>query len=98
MVGSDFDGGKRDEVQTLSRGMAQKASEGIGASMRFNAARYLRHLLQFTDAELIKAGKACSRAASRNANAIVQERNALKYVALKQEWRRRHPKPKITSE
>jgi hypothetical protein len=55
-------------------------------------ARYLRRLLQFTDAELIKAGKACSPAASRNANAIVQEQNALKYVALKQEWRRRHPK------
>jgi hypothetical protein len=25
--------------------------------MRFNAARYRRHLLQFTDAELIKAEK-----------------------------------------
>jgi hypothetical protein len=60
--------------------------------MRFNAARYRRHLLQFTGAELIKAGKTCSPAASRNANANVQEQNALKYVALKQEWPRRHPK------
>jgi hypothetical protein len=59
--------------------------------MRFNAARYRLRVLQFTDAELIRAGKDCSPAASPKANPMVQEQNALKYLALKHEWRRRHP-------
>jgi hypothetical protein len=51
-------------------------------------------LLQFTDAELMKAAKDCSPAASQHVNPIKKDENALKYVALKQEWKRRHPASK----
>jgi hypothetical protein len=40
--------------------------------MRFNAARYRRHLLQFTDAELIKAGKSGAPGEIRTPDPLVR--------------------------
>jgi hypothetical protein len=59
---------------------------------RFKIMHYRLSILRYSDAEIIRAGKATSPTASLFLDQAAQDENALKYDALQQEWRRRHPR------
>jgi hypothetical protein len=57
----------------------------------FDEANYRNRILTWSDAEIIKAGKAASPAGSRWSDPATIEENVIKYRILREEWRRRHP-------
>jgi hypothetical protein len=60
---------------------------------RFDKEQFRRKLMEYSDVELIKLGKATSPTASRWADPMTGTEKALKYELCKHEWRRRHRTP-----
>ena len=59
---------------------------------RFDPGQFRRRLMEYSDAELTKMGKAMSPAAQRWKDPATIDDMAAKYKLCKEEWCRRHPK------
>jgi len=57
--------------------------------LKFDAEAFGRRLVEYSDLELIKLGKACAPGASPTSDPLTRTENATKYELCRQEWRRR---------
>jgi hypothetical protein len=63
--------------------------------LKFDAEAFGRRLVEYSDLELIKLGRACAPGASPASDPLTRTQNATKYELCRQEWRRRHPKRRL---